>query len=51
MGFGPGADAGVNKQMTEIMKECGGQYKSALNANELNQEFSALAAVSVVVMK
>ncbi len=25
MGFGPGADVGVSKQMTDIMKECGGQ--------------------------
>jgi hypothetical protein len=51
MGFGPGADAGVNRQMTQIMKDCGGQYKSALNASELNQEFSQLAQVSVVIMK
>lgn len=43
MGFGPGAEAGALKEMSYVMKSCGGAYKSAINATELSKEFVLLA--------
>jgi len=31
MGFGSGSDEGILKKMSEIMKECGGEFKRTLN--------------------
>ncbi len=35
MGFGSSAEASVLKDMTAIMKECSGQFVTALNSLEL----------------
>lgn len=35
MGFGPGAEGGILKDMTNIMKSVGGEYKKAITTSEL----------------
>ncbi|KAL4473750.1 hypothetical protein ABPG74_022614 [Tetrahymena malaccensis] len=49
IGFGPGAEVGALNEMTNTMKECGGQYKQAMNLVELQKNFQDLAVIETVM--
>ncbi|KAL4467243.1 hypothetical protein ABPG72_005868 [Tetrahymena utriculariae] len=49
IGFGPETQIGILNEMVNIMKDCGGQYKQAMNLVELQKNFKDLALIERIM--